>query len=173
MLEDYTDIPVEHMMIERVKHNKSLVDITLTARACQEHYKNDVDSFILVSSDPDYWGLITSLPDASFLVMMEHESCGPDLKRALTDAEIFYCFIDDFYSGNAEDIQHGALLKEMQSYIKNAISLNVNKMFEEALQATRIDMNEAQMKQFMSKYIKTMQMNINADGDVLIEFKRK
>ena len=39
ILENYTRIPVEHIMIERIKQNKSLVDIKLTARACQEHYQ--------------------------------------------------------------------------------------------------------------------------------------
>ena len=43
-------------MIERIKQNKSLVDIKLTARACQEHYQKQVDSFVIVSSDSDYWG---------------------------------------------------------------------------------------------------------------------
>lgn len=38
ILEDFTKIPVEHILIERVKESKSLVDIKLTARACQEHY---------------------------------------------------------------------------------------------------------------------------------------
>ena len=54
ILESYTDIPVEHIMTERIKQNKSLVDIKLTARACQEHYQNHVDSFVIVSSDSDY-----------------------------------------------------------------------------------------------------------------------
>lgn len=54
ILESFTNISVEHILIERVKQNKSLVDIKLTARACQEHYQNQVDSFIIVSSDSDY-----------------------------------------------------------------------------------------------------------------------
>ena len=36
-MRSYTSIPVEHILIERIKQNKSLVDIKLTARACQEH----------------------------------------------------------------------------------------------------------------------------------------
>ena len=60
-------------------------------------YKNDVDSFVIVSSDSDYWGLISSLPDAHFLVMIEREKCGPDMKEALADSGIFYCYLDDFY----------------------------------------------------------------------------
>lgn len=173
ILDSFTKIPVEHMMIERVKQNKSLVDVMLISRTCQEHYKNNVDSFIIVSSDSDYWGLISSLNEARFLVMIERESCGPDLKNALVNAGIFYCYIDDFYSGNTEDIKHSALFKEMYRYIDNSVRLNINEMFDEALRATRIEMSAAEKKQFMSQYIKTMSMTIAENGDVVLEFKRK
>ena len=173
ILDSFTRIPIEHIMIERVKQNKSLVDIMLTARACQEHYKNNVDSFIIVSSDSDYWGLITSLSEARFLVMIEHDNCGPDLKNALVNAGIFYCYIDDFYSGNTDDIKHSALFKEMYRYIDSTVRLNVNEMFSEALRATRIEMTDAEKKQFMAQYIRTMQMTINQDGALVLEFKRK
>ena len=171
ILEQFTSIPVEHVMTERVKENKSLVDIKLTARACQEHYKNNVDSFIIVSSDSDYWGLIESLPEARFLVMIERDSCGPDLKKALVNAGIFYCYIDDFYSGNAEDVKHGAIFKAMYQYIDNTVRLNVNEMFDEALKVTRVDMTTSERNQFIAKYIKTMQMKIDANGNLLLEFK--
>lgn len=173
ILDNFTSIPVEHMMIERVKQNKSLVDVMLIARTCQEHYKNNVDSFILVSSDSDYWGLISSLPDARFLVMIERENCGPDLKNALVNAGIFYCYIDDFYSGNAEDIKLGALFKEMYRYIDQTVRLNINEMFSEALRATRIEMSSSERNQFIAKYLKTMQMTIEDNGDVVLQIKRK
>lgn len=173
ILEQFTNVEVEHMMIERVKQNKSLVDIQLTARACKEHYQNQVDSFIIVSSDSDYWGLIQSLPDARFLVMIEREKCGPDMKQALVDSGIFYCYIDDFYSGNAEEIKYSALFREMDRYIDEHMQLNVNDMLETALRATRIDMAEAEKKQFYHRFIRTMQMTLTDDGDVEIEFKRK
>ena len=54
-------------MIERIKQNKSLVDIKLTARACQEHYQKQVDSFVIVSSDSDYWGLSLHCRTPDFL----------------------------------------------------------------------------------------------------------
>lgn len=142
-------------------------------RACQEHYKNNVDSFIIVSSDSDYWGLISSLPDARFLVMIEHEKCGPDMKNALVSSGIFYCYIDDFYSGNAEELKQSALFKEMYRYIDNTVRLNVNDMLDEALRATRIEMSNSERKQFYSRYVKNMKMEITEDGDVVIEFKRK
>ena len=171
ILEQFTSIPVEHVMTERVKENKSLVDIKLTARACQEHYKNNVDSFIIVSSDSDYWGLIESLPEARFLVMIERDSCSPDLKKARVNAGIFYCYIDDFYSGNAEDVKHGAIFKAMYQYIDNTVRLNVNEMFDEALKVTRVEMTTSERNQFIAKYIKTMQMKIDNNGNVILEFK--
>lgn len=58
ILEDFTEIPIEYILIERLKDNKSLVDIRLTASASREHYRDGVNDFILVSSDSDYWGLI-------------------------------------------------------------------------------------------------------------------
>lgn len=173
IFDSFTQIPVEHMMIERVKQNKSLVDVMLIARTCQEHYKNRVDSFILVSSDSDYWGMISSLPEARFLLMLERANCGPDLKNALINAGIFYCYIDDFYSGNAEDIKLSALFREMDYYIDQTVRLNIYEMLDEALRTTRIEMSAAERKQFTEKYLKTLQMVIAENGDVTLELKRK
>ena len=66
VLEEHVSIPVEHKVIPRIKEDKSLVDITLTAQLCKEFYANNTDSFVLVSSDSDYWGLISSIPEAHF-----------------------------------------------------------------------------------------------------------
>ena len=135
-------------------------------------YKNDVDSFVIVSSDSNYWGLISSLPDAHFLVMIEREKCGPDMKEALADSGIFYCYLDDFYSGNSEDIKKNALFKEMYRWIDNSVHLNVNDMFDAALRNTRIDMSPAERRQFYEKHIKHMTLQIDEDGNVGIELKR-
>lgn len=173
ILESHTKIPVEHIMTERVKRTKSLVDIELTAMTCMEHYKNNVDSFIIVSSDSDYWGLISSLPNARFLVMIEREKCGPDMKAAMANSGIFYCYIDDFYSGNSDDIKRNALFTELYRYLDDALKLNVNDMLDAALKATRIDMTPAAKRQFFDKHIKRMSLVIDPDGNVSIELRRK
>ena len=75
----------------------------MTAGVCEAYYKDNIDSFILCSSDSDYWGLISSVKDAHFLVMYEYSKCGQSIKDALTKRCIFHCSIDDFYTGNASD----------------------------------------------------------------------
>ena len=47
ILESYTSIPVEYVISQRVLQNKSLVDIEMTAVTCREHYRENVDSFII------------------------------------------------------------------------------------------------------------------------------
>lgn len=173
ILEKFTNVPVEHILIERIKQNKSLVDIRLTARACQEYYENNVDSFVIVSSDSDYWGLISSLPKAQFLVMIEHDKCGPDMKSALADSGIFYCYLDDFYSGDSEELKTNALFQEMREYMEKAVQLNVMDMFNDALRATRIEMTSAERQQFYDKYVKTLQLSISDEGKVSLVIKVK
>lgn len=173
ILESHTKIPVEHIMTERVKQTKSLVDIELTAMTCREHYRNLVDSFIIVSSDSDYWGLISTLPEAKFLVMIEREKCGPDMKAALANSGIFYCYIDDFYTGDGEDLKKNALFNELYRALDEALNLNVNEMFEAALTATRINMTPAAKRQFFDKHIRHMHLVIDEDGNASIELKRK
>ncbi len=173
ILDYYTQIPIERILIERLKDDKSLVDIKLTARACKEHYVNNVDSFIIVSSDSDYWGLISTLTEVRFLIMVEREKCSGRLKDALTNSGIFYCYIDDFYSGNIDNIKHGALFAEMTKYINDNVSLNINDMFSKALHATRVDFSPAEKNQFYNKYVKTLTMTIDDDGNVIIDFKRR
>ena len=173
ILESHTKIPVEHIMTERVKQTKSLVDIELTAMTCREHYVNLVDSFIIVSSDSDYWGLISSLPEAKFLVMIEREKCGPDMKAALANSGIFYCYIDDFYTGDGEDLKKNALFNELYRALDEALNLNVKDMLDAALLATRIDMSPAAKRQFFEKYIKRMSLVIDEDGNASIELRHK
>lgn len=173
ILNTYTSIPVEHTLIERVKQGKSLVDIRLTAGACREFYQNHVDSFVIVSSDSDYWGLITSLPEARFLVMAEHEKCGADMKAALVNSGIFYCYIDDFYSGNSNDIKISALVREIYRYLDQALQLNVNEMLDTAFQTTRVVMSEAEKQQFYNRFIKPMHLVIGEKGEVSIKLQAR
>ena len=68
-------------------------------------------------------------------------------------------------------MKHSAIFKAMYQYIDNTVRLNVNDMFNEALKVTRVEMTTAERNQFIAKYIKTMQMRIDSNGDLLLEFK--
>lgn len=174
LLGSYVDIPVEYIMIERLKDNKSLADVKVTARTCKEFYKNDVDSFVLVSSDSDYWGLMEELPEANFIVMVEHDKCSFALKEKLMKNDIFYCYIDSFYAGGAEDIKNDAIQRELARSIKAALEMNLNSLMREVLYRTRIDMTDKEIADYIKRKVKNqIDIEIGEEGDVELSYRIK
>lgn len=170
-LSHFLDIEVEHIEVERVNDYKSLVDIKMTAGACKEFYSNDIQSFILVSSDSDYWGLISSLPDADFLVMIEYSKCGKDIKEKLENNGIFYCSIDDFCSGNIAELKSYALQEELKGQLEQALNLNAHTLLETVYRNCRIQASETEQKNFYDRYLRTLQLTMDADGNYVIKPK--
>ncbi|MCR4903447.1 MAG: hypothetical protein K6A23_11365 [Butyrivibrio sp.] len=173
LLADYVKIPVEYILIERLKDNKSLADIKLAAGTCREFYKNNVDSFVLVSSDSDYWGLIESIPEAKFLVMVEHEKCSGAMKSALINKGIYFCYIDDFYSGNSQELKKKAMLKETNKLLADGVHINVNDLIKEMMQATHIILAPNEVEDFKKKYLNKLEIDINSDGNLEIKIRMK
>jgi hypothetical protein len=169
ILNEFTRIPVEHTLVKRVKGTKSLVDMSLAVGVCKEFYQTQTDSFVIVSSDSDYWALISALPDAKYLVMVEEEKCGRDMIEAMTNAGIFYCFIDDFCTGNSEGVKLRTLLTQIQTRINAAVHLNVDEMLRQVYLETMVDMTEGEKKQFYKRYIKPMRAVIQPNGDLTIK----
>lgn len=168
-------IAVDHIMTERVKDSKSLVDMKLSNGVFREFYANLVDSFIIAASDSDYWALIEDLPEAKFLVMLEWSKCGPDIKNALESRQIFYCYIDDFCTGNSNDIKIEALLREVRAYLDRVplSSWNVKEMLQEVYHNTRVTMTDAEENQFYNTYIKPMSLVIDQQtGAVSLRFRK-
>ena len=174
MLSQYIDIPVEYIMIERLKDNKSLADIKVATRTCMEFYTKGVDSFVLVSSDSDYWGLIEELPEVKFFVMIEHEKSSYALKQTLITHDIHYCYIDDFYSGTGEEIKMDAIHREMSRVIRDSLELNLDQAMMEVLDRTRIFMTEDERQKFIKRHIRgALSLDIAENGDVEIEYRPK
>lgn len=168
-LEKFIKIPVEHVEVERVTDRKSLVDIKMTAGVCEAHYKYDVDSFILCSSDSDFWALISSLPDASFLVMYEYSKCGQAIKDALISRNIYHCSMDDFYTGNAEDLKKKVLLNELKQFAPQVVGWNGWELTKTIYERTKITAEARVMEQFYNKYVKTLRLKMDKDGVFGIE----
>ena len=168
ILESYTAIPVEYVVSQRVLQNKSLVDIEMTAVTCREHYRENVDSFIIVSSDSDYWGLISSLPDAQFLVMIERGKSSQDLKVTLSRNGIFYCYTEEFYDGSSDKIKTIALVSEVKQTLEKNLPQNINEVLEQSLIATGIHMKEEEKKHFIEKNLSDMVLRINPSGRLTI-----
>lgn len=168
ILNRFTDIPVEHELIARIKADKSLVDPKLVAKVCREVYRNGVDSVILFASDSDYWGMISEVTEADHLVMVESGKCGPDLKKALMDASIPYAYIDDFCTGNGYAMKISAVITEFRNRL-DAFHVDLQAMLEDSICAARADMSANEFQQFYDRYVRPMRLNISQNGEASLE----
>lgn len=168
ILDQFTNIPVEHLVINRVSDRKSLVDPALCVKACMEHYENQVDSIIIFGSDSDYWGMYGQLKTVHYYVMVEKSKFGVDHRNALQEAGIPFCYIDNFCTGNSSQIKIEAMLREIRGILAEALQLNVNDVLQKAYLATRAEMSDAEKKQFYDRYIKAMRLVIREDGELSI-----
>jgi uncharacterized LabA/DUF88 family protein len=169
-LSKFVTIPVEHIEVDRVTDRKSLVDIRVTAGICREFYRDDVSSFILLSSDSDYWGLISSLPEAEFLVMIEYAKCGNAIKDTLEANDIYYCSLDDFCSGYIDDLKRAVLINELKKYLPHILEYNGKELVRTLYEQVRIEADEKEIKNFYEKYVKTLKLKIDNDGNFSIDF---
>ena len=128
------------------------------------YFKDEIDSFILCSSDSDFWGLISSLPEARFLVMYEYSKCGKAIKEALDSRGIFHCAMDDFYMENAGDLQKIVLKKVLEKYLPNVVGENGWELTRQIYSDAYITAGEKEMRRFYEKYIKTLRLKIGDDG---------
>ena len=172
VLEKFVSIPVEHELVERVVDFKSLVDITMTAGVCREYFRNDIRSFIIVSSDSDFFGLISTLGDARFLVMIEDENCGENMRTALKKSGTGFCSLDDFSTGDIEGLKIFAMLSELDGLLDSALHLNANELFSDIKQRSRVVLTETEEQNFFEKYIKTLKLVTEKNGDMRIAVKR-
>ena len=164
----YVDIPVVHETYERISLEKSLVDINLSVGVCRKFYKENVDSFAIVSSDSDYWALINSLVDAKFLMLVEKNNFSDNFKRGLAMAGIDFCIMDNFYSGDNDDMIRQELSIQSQRYLVEHLALNVNAMIDDACAKARIAITPTERKQLFDSYLKSMKLQIASDGSVSI-----
>ena len=103
--------------------------------------------------------------------MIEHEKCSPAMKEALSSSNIFYCSLDDFYSANADSIRTSAILDDIYDQLGDFI-FNLNDMLDSALTATRAVMTLSERKQFFDRYLRTMKLVLDGEGNVDFELKR-
>ncbi len=172
LVERFVKIPVEHIMVDRVKEQKSLVDMKVTVGVCNEHYRNNVSSFILLSSDSDYWALISSLPDAKFLVMVEYSKVSEAIKTTLSQNNIFYCAIDDFYTGRIDDFKKFVLFDLLKKYLPNILQYNGKELVAKLYSEAKIIADQNEQNNFYKKYIQTLKFVADDNGNLSLEIQR-
>lgn len=171
-LPKFTHIPIEHIEVNRIIDRKSIVDMKMGVCTTKDFYEDGITSFIIVSSDSDYWGLIESLPNASFLVMYENEKCSPAIKNALSDHGIYYCAIDDFCTAGTDDLKKAVLFAELEKHFPTLYGETPLELTHKLYEDTRITATQKEMEIFCTRYVKTLRLKVASDGKFAIEIQK-
>ena len=171
-LSKFTHIPVEHIEVDRVTDRKSLVDVRMTASVVADYYRDGITSFIIVSSDSDFWGLISALPKADFLVMYEYEKCGEAIKNALDERGFCYCAIDDFCTSGTDELKKVVLFEELEKHLPTIIGEDPLELTHKLYEDTKVSATQKEMEVFCNKYVKTIRLKINSDGKFALEIQK-
>lgn len=169
IFEKYVGVPVEHRVVSRVLEQKSLVDMSVAMAITKEFYANNTDSFMLVASDSDYWAMLDQLPEANFLMMVEREKCSPAMKENLTNAGVFYCYIDDFYSGDSDELQRTVITSELLKTLDNISIGNLEIILEGACTRSRAHITENEKKRMYQRLKQSVKLVIEDDGKMRIQ----
>ena len=155
-LQRYINAPVENILIERIKDEKSLVDIRLSSEACKEYFKNGVRSFVLVSSDSDYWGLMNTIEEADFLIVMQRGKDSCNIRDAYNRRHFFYCYVEDLPEDHYEYMKNEILQFETRKYLKKHFCIDINDICREVFDRVRIAPTEEERCRFMQDFFKTI-----------------
>lgn len=172
ILENYIDVPVEHIVLKRVKEDKSRTDVYVAASVCNAIYKEHADSVILVSSDSDYFGLVEALPDVSFLMLIEHSKCSGALKEALREKNVPYAYIDEFNTEGSDELRQDAVLNGVADEIKTALDLNLNEVLDRVLKQTRVSMGRNEIALLIrDKIARKVTLEVSDDNHLTLDYR--
>ena len=164
-LQNVTQIPIERIETRRILKHKSVVDATLISGICKCFYKDNIDSFLLFSSDSDYLAMIFSIPDGSFFVLTEEEKVSDCVKTELDAANIPHCSLDEFGAGDYEAFSQKLLLTEFKREFPTLIGKNAMEVVKDIYTTVGLtDADEEDMAAFYKRFAKHLVLTINDNG---------
>lgn len=159
-------IPVERLETTRVKEQKSLVDLTLSIKVAEEHYKNGQNSFLLFTSDSDIWSVIKSFPDVRFLVAGEKEKTGDFFVAALLKEGIPFVFLNDVV-GSERPLTRKALLEESSKIIGRTV-FEAKKIITAAALNLGLYLTEEERATYADILLGSLKLKIDSDTATIV-----
>ena len=168
LLKDNISLNIEHLETQRILNEKSLVDHFLSIRVTKDYYEKQIKNVIIVSSDSDFWSLVSELPQVKFFIMNEKDKTSYAIIEKLNENKIKYCCMDDFTLEKIQEFKNTVLLKNLSEFIKNFNDngifgcLSVNDLVNELFMKSGINGHprqvEAEKKEFIKRYLKNIKL---------------
>lgn len=172
------NLPLEYYMTDRVKDDKSAVDVALTIKFCREIVQakaegSPIDSAIIISSDCDFWPLIELTPEVRFMVMLEYDNCSQSYYQRLQNNDVPFLYIDEYFTAGNLELKTEIVLQEVIRGIEeeHLSKINIFSVINRALMKLELKMTESEAAAFYAKYISPMSITFAKNGSALLQNK--
>lgn len=172
------NLPLEYHMTDRVKDDKSAVDVALTIKFYREFVQmkaegNPIDSAIIISSDCDFWPLIELTPEVRFMVMLEYDNCSQSYYQRLQNNDVPFLYIDEYFASGNIELKTEIVLQEVIREIEEGYlsKINIFSLMNRALTKLELRMNESEAAAFYDRYISVMNITFAKNGSAILQNK--
>ncbi len=172
------NLPLEYHMTDRVKDDKSAVDVALTIKFYREFVQmkaegNPIDSAIIISSDCDFWPLIELTPEVRFMVMLEYDNCSQSYYQRLQNNDVPFLYIDEYFASGNIELKTEIVLQEVIREIEEGYlsKINIFSVINRALTKLEVKMTESESANLYAKYISPMTITFAKNGSALLQNK--
>ena len=158
----FDDIEFEEVLCDRMLDRKSMVDIRLISRTMKEYYENNIRSFILVSSDSDFYGMIEELPNANFMLVVQRKMSSYIFRETAVNSGISYIYSEDYPYSEAYDFIKSVIKADFRKTIEEKWGeINLSEEVDAICRKTYAELTEAEK----TKIIKAVSKNLKIEVD--------
>ena len=120
----------------------------------------------------DFWGLISSLnEDTNFLVLVEGNKCGKDIKQALIDNETYYCNLDNFGTAAVADLKFNIIENSLRQVLDSLPLYNLKDLLEGCYTDLKVNVSPEEKTNHFKKFSSRISFKLTESGDYVFNLK--
>ena len=160
----FEDIEFEEVLCDRVLDRKSMVDVRLITRTVKEYYENSIRSFILVSSDSDFYGMIQELPNAEFMLVVQRKITSNVLRETVAGNGISYIYSEDYPYSEAYDFMKSVITSDFKKTLEDKWAvINLTAELDVICKKTYAELTDAERTSLLKTIAKNLQVTVDSD----------
>ena len=105
--------------------------------------------------------------------MVEEGKCGPDIQSTLENDGTYYCFMDDFCTGNIKSFKNAMFVSALKEEVEGMISLDTKELCDSIVRNLRMDISSTEKTNYYNKYIRRLRLEIDDDGIMRIKVQEE
>ena len=101
--------------------------------------------------------------------MVEEGKCGPDIQSTLENDGTYYCFMDDFCTGNIKNFKNAMFVSALKEEVEGIVKIDTKELCDGIIRNLRMDISSTEKSNYYNKYIRRLRLEIDDEGIMKIK----